>query len=580
MKLPVIRHTATLLLCMAVTFLVYGAVYGHEFLVSWDDNIYVSANEAVRGFSFSHLKAAFTRFYVGNYAPLHIVSYMLDYTLWGMRPGGYLLANVFIHAVNGFLLYLLVLRLSGRFLPSIMAALLFLVHPAQVESVAWVSQRKSVLAMFFMLVSTLAYIAYRDRAERKHLFYLFSVASFTAALLTKSTAVILPCLLLLYDYCFESRTVRATLVDKIPFIAAATATAVLAIISQSPEAGAGGGRVPFHGGSPYATFLTMLPVLVHYLGIVLWPSGLSAAYAPAIKSSPDSEVCLAALLISLLVAGLCYLFRKERKLFFWGAIIPLGLLPVLQIVPLVTLINDRYLYFPMIGIAPFAVIGIAGILEKNRAATGKWVWTGVAILLLALAVAARQRVNVWHDSYSLWKDATAKVPESFMAWYNLGALFITKGQHVQARPILEKLQLMDPDNAKIHEMWGHYYYQTNDIMQAEIAYTKAIRKSPGRHKSLLYLGNIYLSQGRVEDALHNFHRAQEIHPGSPDIAYSIACAEALLHNVPAAINALDRAFKSGFQECEAIMINPELDLLRSNPEFRRLVTDYCMEKEK
>jgi tetratricopeptide (TPR) repeat protein len=501
---------------------------------------------------------------------------MLDYSLWGLRPAGYLLENVFIHGLNGFLLYLLVQRLSGRWGAAALAALLFTVHPVQVEAVAWVSQRKSVLSLFFFLLSLLLYTTYchGEAAATRRRSYWFSVVAFAAALLSKSTAVVLPLALLLHDGCYGCRPLRRSLADKIPYALAAAGAALLALVSQSAEYG-GGGRTSYHGGSPLATFFTMLPVLVRYLRMIVWPSGLSAAYAPAIKTAPDLEVVLAGLLLLLLAGAALLLFRRERQLFFWLALAPLGILPVVQIVPLITLMNDRYLYFPMVGLAPFVVLGCERLLERywpglRRAGIG-----GGALIVLVLGTVASQRVAVWHDATTLWRDAVPKAPHSFMANYVLATIEVKAGRLAQARPLLETLRAMDPDNPKVTEVWGHFYYQSGDMERAAAAYGAAIAKNPRRKIPQLYLGNIYLSQGKVGPAMERFRAAEQLDPLSPDIAYSIACGEALQGHAEASLAALGRAFRFGFRECRAVADNPELDSLRGSGAFAALMADYC-----
>lgn len=576
-KLPRGRHLLALLLIMVVAFAVYGRVYGHLFLTEWDDPEYLVENMLAHGLSLEHVKGAFSRFFVGNYAPLHIISYMVDYSLWGLRPAGYLLENVLIHGLNGFLLYLLVHRLSGKTVVAVAAALLFVVHPAQVEAVAWVSQRKSVLSLFFFLLSLLFYVAYREVGSGSRRVYWVSVAAFAAALLTKSTSVVLPLILLLYDSCYENRPLRHSLADKIPYAVAAAMAALLAMASQSPEYG-GGGRSPFHGGSPWATFLTMLPVLVSYLRMLVWPSGLSAAYAPVIRSSPDLQVALAGLLLVLLGGGAFLTLRREKKLFFWLAIAPLGILPVVQIVPLVTLINDRYLYYPMVGIAPFVALGCSLLVERYRPGLYRPVVAAFAVIILILGVGANQRVKVWHDARTLWSDAVSKVPHSFMANYVLASITVKTGRLTEALPLLEALRRMDPENPKVAELWGHFYYQSGDLSRAEAAYAAAIAKNPRRHKSQLYLGNIYLGQGKVAAAMERFRAAEKVDPLSPDLAYSIACAEALQQHAEASVAALRRAFRSGFRECRAVAQNPELDSVRGRVEFSAIMSEYCGKK--
>lgn len=560
---------------MLAAFAVYGRVYGHLFLTEWDDPDYLVSNPFAHGLSWEHVTGAFSRFFVGNYAPLHIVSYMVDYSLWGLRPAGYLLENVLIHGLNGSLLYLLVRRLSNNVVAATIAGLIFVVHPVQVEAVAWVSQRKSVLSLFFFLLSLLCYAAYRDAGtgSSRHSYWL-SVAAFAAALLTKSTAVVLPVVLLIFDRCFEGRPVRASLTDKIPYAVAAAAAALLAMASQSPEYG-GGGRAPYHGGSPLATFMTMLPVLVSYLRMVVWPAGLSAAYSPAIKTAPDLEVLLAGLLLAAIVACAALLYRRDKRLFFWLAIAPVGMLPVSQIVPLVTLMNDRYLYFPMVGIAPFFALGGAMFLERQRSGVRR-AGSGLAVLLvLSLGIAANLRVAVWHDAATLWSDAVSKVPHSFMANYVLASIKVKSGRPEEALPQLERLRRMDPDNPKVHELLGHFHYQAGNLAEAEAAYGAAIARNPARHKAQLYLGNIYLGQGRVDAAMERFRAAELVAPLSPDIAYSIACAAAMQQQADTSLASLRRAFRLGFKGCGAVAGNPELAPLRSRGEYAAIMDEYC-----
>jgi len=173
------------LLLIIVTCAVYAVTGSFELLDSWDDWRYVTTNETVNGFTIFHLKQAFSDYYLGNYAPLHILSYMIDHVLWGLHPGGYHLENVLFHLANGLLFYTLLRRLALSEWQACAAAWIFLLHPVQVESVAWVSQRKSLLAMFFFLIALLSYQAYSEQQANRIRCYLLSVASLSAALFSK-----------------------------------------------------------------------------------------------------------------------------------------------------------------------------------------------------------------------------------------------------------------------------------------------------------------------------------------------------------------------------------------------------------
>src|SRR6266568_946218 len=250
------NHAAPALLMLAATFLVYGRSLGNGFMTGWDDGLYVVNNTVAHGITPEHLGLAFSRIFVGNYAPVQIISYMVDYQLWGLRPVGFLLTNLLLQFCNGLLLYALLARITGGRAAAVAGALIFLIHPVQVESVVWISQRKNLLAMFFFLASFLLYLRSRSTARPARC-YAASLAAFCLALLAKSVAVIFPVMLLLYEICYEPKGERKGVLYRIlPFFAVAGGVAFLAIWSQSPEQG--GGRVPWWGGSPFATLCNML----------------------------------------------------------------------------------------------------------------------------------------------------------------------------------------------------------------------------------------------------------------------------------------------------------------------------------
>ena len=358
-------HLLPAVLLLVITAAIYCRVLGHDFLLNWDDNEYVLDNDAVYGISISHIQRVFGSYYVGNYAPVQMLSYMLDYELWGLWPGGFLLTNILLHFLNGLMLYGLLFTIYRDRLLAATAAAIFLFHPLQVESVAWISQRKNLLAMLFFLLAWRGYIAFRDK-EGRHAWYYYAgaLAAFLLALLSKSVAVIFPLVILLYDRCFYPPGRRQRLADKLPFIALATLTAALALRTQSVECGCG--RVPFghYGGSVLATMLTMAPVWCRYLGMLFWPANLSAMYDPAIHKTIDMPVALALLLL----AGAGYiclmLLKADRRTGFWPLLFLIGFLPVSQIVPLVTLMNDRYAYFPLLGAAVMGGIGAVKLRER------------------------------------------------------------------------------------------------------------------------------------------------------------------------------------------------------------------------
>ena len=539
------RTCLHLLVLTIASFALFWQALGHDFLINWDDRQYVLDNPVIRGFSFEHLKTAFTTFYIGNYAPLHLISYMLDYEIWGLRASGFIFTNLLLHTVNGLLFYLLLKRVDGEKAWILPAALIFLLHPVQVESVVWVSQRKNLLAMLFFLICIYLYSLYKEK-NRNHdkLFYILSLAAFLMALLSKSVVVILPLVLILYDVCYrEKSNIKGLLIDKLPFIIIAVIFSFVAVESQSIQFQ--GGKTSYHGGTPYATFLTMLPVLVHYLRLVIWPAGLGAVYDVPIKTGIDAEVAVAAVLCAILFFVGIALYRRRRDIFFWFALFFIGLIPVSQIVPIVTLMNDRYLYFPMLGATAF--LGVVMFRDakwrelldqpKNIAASGCFL-----LIAGALAAATFQRVGVWQNSATLWGDAVRKAPKLALTYDCFGEGLLQQGRIDEAISQLEIAIRMEPDAAtrtlsqseriglaNTRNNLGTAYGMKGMTDAAIMQFTIAIQLNPDFAKAYYNLGNGLMHKGLVAQALRSFENAVRLEPGNQAFVANLSLTREILN---------------------------------------------------
>jgi Flp pilus assembly protein TadD len=604
-------HMLPAAVLLAATFAVYASALGHDFLINLDDGNYVVGNEAIRGLTWEHLKDAFTRFYVGNYAPLHIISYMADYTLWGLRPAGFLFTNVLLHALNGLLFYFLLERMSGRKLWGFLAAFIFLFHPVQVESVAWISQRKNLLALFFFLAAFHSYLSYRTKgAGQGRLYYALSVATFILSLLSKSVAVILPLVLFLYDLCYLRKDERKSwLVDKIPYGIAAAAMAVVTIVSQSHELG--GGRVSYYGGSPLYTALTMPTVFVRYLALLLWPAHLSVLYLPPLKTGIDAAVLSSGLVLVLLAVLGWVLYRRKRAFSFWFALFFIGFLPVSQIVPLVTLMNDRYMYFPMLGAAAFFSATALAVIDRL---SGYWrILAAGALWLLLLLLPWRswERLAVWRNDVTLWTDTVAKEPDSEDAWYNLGksyydagqkdsalaaysralvinpaakdvlnnigGIYMEKGEILTARPFLVEAVTYDPEYFNGLLNLGTNYFLSGEFQNAEMTFQKALALRPRSARVLSSLGDVYLSMRKLDRADEYYEKAVQLGGRNANLEFNRARVEALRGRSGEALKLLESALHLGYRDLENIRKDSALDSLRALPDFKRLMHAFLSE---
>jgi tetratricopeptide (TPR) repeat protein len=602
-------------LVLLVTVAVYGQILWHQFLFSWDDYEYVVNNPAIREWTWKNLRTVFSTYYVGNYAPVQMLSYMLDHALWGLWAGGFLITNLVLHCVNGLLLYRLLLRFHGHRLTAIVGMSLFLLHPVQVEAVVWISQRKTLLSLCFFLLAWEAYDHYRrsNAGRGRIVAYVESLLLLLLALLAKSVAVIFPVLVWLEELCVRPVGHRPRWLDKLPFLAVAGAVAVLAIVSQTPDQqvwGAGGGRAGYHGGSPFATALTMLPVFCRYLGLLLWPVGLSALYDPKIHATVDLAVVAAALLLGGVSMLAIILFRRDRKAGFWLLFFPVALLPVSQIVPLVTLMNDRYLYFPMLAVGALGGIG-AQYLQRRFPLSSVRGFLLSAAPVLVLALVSYQRIGVWQDPVTLWRDTTQKSPRLARAWeglgeachfwsqnlhaealqayqrsfeldptsdlplYNLGVLYCQMGQWDKAHETFTHLLRRSPQNVMGLTALGDVHRSLHEYEEAEQDYRRALRLQPDAEVILTKLGDLAMLQGEVDQARAHYLRVESLSGGEdPMNAFHLAKTESQAGDATAALAWLERALQRGFRDASAIMDEESFVPLRADGRFSTLMQRY------
>lgn len=596
------------LLLFLLTVTIYARTLGHEFQMSWDDNWYIVYNESIQGFSWQHLTTIFSSIYQANYAPLQMLSYMLDYSLWGLNPGGFAITNIIFHALNGLLLYRLLYSLHGERLFALVAAAFFLVHPLQVESVAWISCRKNVLSLFFFLLSWDAYRRYREtESGLGGRAYLISLATFALSLMAKSTTLVLPLILVLYDVCFKERDRRLNLKDKIPYFIAALGFALVSMHFQHTDY-QGGIRTPYHGGSPLATLYTMLPVFCLYLARLVLPTGLSAIYDPPLHTTPDGLVIAAGLVLAIVAWTGLRLYRYDRRLGFWLLFFWIGLLPFAQIIPIQWLITDRYINVSIIGAAALAGAGAVYLRNRLGAKSPSILYVFLILWLTALSFTSFQRVGVWRNSLTLWSDAVAKEPTSSKVWEHysealrsfgqrdasrqayehvlasepsntemlagLGDLYTEEGELDKGLEVLRKLLEIRPDYVVGWASLGTNYLKRGNYIEAEKAYKHAQSLQPDAWQVLTLLGNLARIQDHPEQARGYYLQVETKSKNNAENAYNLACVETMSGNMEAGFMWLEKALQRGYNDFEKLHNDPQLLSLLEDPRFNYLLQQY------
>jgi hypothetical protein len=384
----------------AVSAAVYAPAVGFAF-VNFDDHVYVYNNaDILGGLSLNGLIYALTTMHLAaNWHPLTCLSLQLDATLWGNNPAGFHLTNLLLHAANTALVYLALRSLTGAVGRSIVVALLFGLHPLHVESVAWVSERKDVLSLFFGLPTLLCYRWYTAAPS---FWRMLAVAGLLAlGLAAKSMVVTLPCVLLLLDYwplgrMRSWRRFERLVEEKTLLFLLVALSCWMTFVAQSY---ANTVRTLQPGGAlvNYAT----------YLGMTLWPVGLTAYYPLPADPRPWWQPAAAGALL-VAVTGAAWLLRRRAPYLLVGWLWFLGtLVPVIGLVQMWEITGaDRYTYLPHIGLFLAGVWGaadLAGLLRIPRpvlvGATG--------LVLLLCAALTRQQLAHWKDSPALCEHLIA-----------------------------------------------------------------------------------------------------------------------------------------------------------------------------
>src|SRR5208283_1664548 len=397
-----------LVLAVATVFSFWG-VRNNDFL-TYDDDHYVLENRQVQqGVTMQSIAWAFTTFHVANWHPLTWISHMVDWSFYGRNPCGHHITNVCLHTANAVLLFLLLLYMTGFLWRAAVVAFLFALHPAHVESVAWIAERKDVLCAFFWFATLLAYAWYLRRPSWKR--FAWIVCGFACALMSKPMVVTLPFTLLLLDYwplrrikfARETRLLWLSslwklCVDKWPLFILAAISSVITIFAQK----AGGAVAELQVLPLWERICNAAISYCRYALIMLCPDPLRVFYFHERNNIVVSSAVLSAIAL-FLVTAFCWHLRENRSYCLFGWLWFLGtLVPVIGIVQVGDqAMAERYTYVPYIGLfiaVVWLVSDAAAKSPKIRVATQLLAATAI----VACAVKTEAQVKVWKDMITLF----------------------------------------------------------------------------------------------------------------------------------------------------------------------------------
>ncbi len=554
---PASPLTWAALLFFAV-LLLYRGTFSSDY-VSLDDPQYVIDNELVLDPGWDGAARFLTEVrapstVAGYYQPLTMLSLMADSLLSGdpRSPFVYHATNILLHALNAVLVFL-VIRLvlditagrgknhggapqaagdavarpnrgsptAGLAIPLLLAAF-FAVHPMQVESVAWISQRKTVLATLFALLAVMSYLHYGRGGRMRYLVVTFVLL--VLGNLAKPTLLLVPLLLVLLDVWPLRRRVLRALLEKLPFFALMLAAGWVAWVSQ---AGVGVGAPKLSPELIPKWIGLMSYNLMLYLGNVFWPMHLSPYRAiPDDLSLASAPIALAVLGTIALLMIVVTAWKRSRPLFVGAAAFLILIAPALGAVQFdVTCVADRFLYLPFV----FLLLPLGALLSWSLGLPlerPQVLLACVALFLVPLAILAHAQQTVWRDSLSFWTHVVESAPNLAKGNYNMALLQIEAGDYEAARDRARRAFEAEPKNANHLYALGYALTRTAAAQEASERLSAALQLGLGDKQAAgcVALAEAHLVAGDREASRSAMHQAT-------DLGFSPAAALARLGNV-------------------------------------------------
>lgn len=514
----------------------------------WDDQFYIINNDLIKNLSWEGIRNifAFTPV-VGNYHPLTVLSYAIEYHFFGLNPFIYHFDNILLHLMNTLLVFVFINKLSSRLMVAFIASMLFGIHPLHVESVTWVSERKDVLYALFFLLALVSWMNYTLRRNKKY--YTLAIVFFILSCLSKGMAVTFSIIIILVDYLLAKKLSYKILIDKIPFLIISLVFGLIAIKVQADSEAVG-----FTSNEVYTLsdrFFFANYSFFFYINKMLFPVNLSGLYPYPVKSGdPLPFIYYFSFPANVVLIFLMfYSLKKTKKVLFGGLFFIVSIFPVLQILSVgAAIAADRYFYISSIGLFYLAGVGFDNLYHnKSKSYIRPLITTFSVIVIIILCVLTFERTKVWKTRGDFWGDVAEKYPKLELPYLNRAIyyssidndekaladlnkalsihpgymdalrqryiIFINKGNYQEALTDLKQIIEIDPQNTVAYYMMGEVYGKHLQDTDNALKYlNKAYELSPGDFQIISSLAIVYAMRGDFDNAIEFFNLALEIEP--------------------------------------------------------------------
>ena len=550
-------------LCLLI--LVSGGLYLNSLnnqFTNWDDGM-IYGNPSIRHLDWEGIKTIFTPQRANTYQPVRMLSYAVDYSLWRLNPLGYHITNTLFYILTCLMVFFALRLLSAHlrkgeasdshFRVGLFGALLFAAHPVHVEAVAWLAARKEVLQGFFFFMAFTLYLRCKEEEGRKRMVFLGLVLlTFLLAILSKSSAVVFPAVLLIYEISVRKNRWMDFLKSHWRFFLISILISLIFISIVMKVMLDSGGVKAYRGGSFLNNFLLSFYVFIQNIKLLVFTLNYSAAYVLKDPGRMLWFVLLSSVGMTLLLSGLAiWSLKKTKVIFFAFFFFLVTLLPYLNVIPISTLLADRYVF-----IASFSYCFLLGIgfdkfytFINKRFSEGFFKLLSITLFLFLLggySFMTIQQNKIWENSYTLWSDAVEKYPESNTANALMGVVYMDLAMDEKAVEYLEKaVQILPidyesrnnlgivygrldkpegalkelltaislkPESDTIKINLAVFYQRQKEYKKSEEILKYLISKNPREAQLYYRLGMLYKEMGHYEAAISELIKATELAP--------------------------------------------------------------------
>ena len=542
-----------------LTLIIYFNSFKNDF-VNWDDPGLIIKNKKIRSLDWQNILEIFTPKKSSTFQPIRVLSYAIDYRIWKFNSIGYHITNLLLYILTCIMVFFSLYMLSTHLRKGISGAshqrvaffgsLLFAAHPVHVEAVTWLSARKEVLHGFFFFLAFYFYLKGREEETRRKIILLSLVLSaFLLAVLSKPSAVVFPAVLLIYE--MTSKKDRwIDFVKRYWFFILLSIFISLIFLTILIEVMLGAGGIkPYRGGTFFNNLLASFYIFINNIKLLAFTVNYSAAYTIRVFYS---VFCLQSLLvigITFLLFGLSIWSLKKTKVFFFSFFFFfVTLLPYLNIVPISTLLADRYLFVPSFSFCFLLGLGFDKFysLAAKRFSDGFFKLLSVVIFLFLLggySFLTMQQNKVWENSYTLWSDAVEKYPESNEANALMGVVYMDLGMDEQAAEYLEKAVQILPIDYESRNNLGIVYERLNMPEKALIELLTAIALKPENDLTKINLSVFYQRQREYKKSEEILKHLITKHPKNASLYFRLGLLYKEMGNDEAGILELKRAME-------------------------------------